>query len=110
MSALERVLAACWTARVDAVAQGDTNSRGGPSCGITTEIVVCDVPDVEQTWGAYRTDSGAPEHVWLTLPDGTIVDPTADQFDQAPVVVLRPGDPGAERYLPGAEGDDIVGA
>jgi hypothetical protein len=41
------------------------------SCGVETELV--------------EADFGHTNHFWLRLPDGRILDPTADQFGLSPV-------------------------
>ena len=37
--------------------------------------------NVSLTCGELEHDNEIYEHWWLTLPDGTIIDPTADQFN-----------------------------
>lgn len=91
--------------RSEVVQAGETNSQGGPSCGVTSEEVAALLGGSE-FYGAYLCDDGtAPEHAWVVLPDGTIVDATADQFGGEPVTIIEPGDPRAARYLD-QPGDD----
>jgi hypothetical protein len=50
------------------------------------------------------------EHTWNRLPDGTVVDATADQCGRETVVVVGPDDPDQEWYEPGeVTGDDDGG-
>jgi hypothetical protein len=91
--------------RREVVTAGELNSVGGPSCGVTSEEIAATLGWPE-FYGAYRvTDESMPEHAWNVMPDGTIVDATADQFGGQPVTVIPPGDPRAARYLD-QDGDD----
>jgi hypothetical protein len=92
--------------RADIVASGETNSAGGPSCGVLAEELAALLGGSE-LYGAYRLDDGrAPEHAWVLLADGTIVDASADQFGcQGPLRVLHAGDDDYNRYLD-QDGDD----
>lgn len=49
--------------------------RGG--CGTATEDMVKAFPELRRVRGHY----GSSEHWWCVTPDGTIVDPTAAQFE-----------------------------
>lgn len=101
----EAQVAALHRLRDEIVAAGETNSEGGPSCGVLSEGAGPLVGGTE-FYGAYLCDDGtAPEHAWVVLPDGTIVDASADQFGGPPIVVIPPGDSRAARYLD-QEGDD----
>lgn len=45
-------------------------------------------------------DETAVDHHWVALPDGTIIDPTADTFGcgELGIAVIAPCDPAARRY------------
>lgn len=92
--------------RQEIVAAGELNSQGGPSCGVTSEEVAVALGGAE-VYGAYRLPSGrTPEHAWVQMPDGTIIDATGDQFGMPPIQVIPPGDPRAANYLDQAGDDD----
>ena len=92
--------------RESIVADGECNSTGGPSCGVTSEELA-PILGGSETYGAYDLGGRFPEHAWVRLPDGTIVDATADQFGLSAVVVARPGDAQHARYLDRAGDDDF---
>lgn len=95
--------------RAEMVAAGETNSTGGPSCGVTSEELEGLLgPGFSRFVGAYLCDDGrAPEHVWVVWDDdGTIIDATGDHFGLPPVLVVDPDDPLAARYLD-QDGDDF---
>lgn len=96
--------------RDEIVAAGETNSAGGPSCGVTAEEVAEMLRGqgvaASENYGAFHhPGGGTPEHAWVNLPGGHILDPTADQFGYEPVRLLHPGHPDHVRYLNQA-GDD----
>lgn len=37
-----------------------------------------------------KINGGSTNHVWIRLPDGRVLDPTADQFDLVPVYLGKP--------------------
>ena len=45
-----------------------------------------------------RPNFGHLDHVWNVLKDGTVIDGTHDQFGKPDVNVVRPGQPGHEKY------------
>lgn len=93
--------------RREIVEYGECNSTGGPSCGVTSEEVAYFLGGKEYT-GAYRADDGTiPEHSWVVMSDGTIIDATGDQFGMPAIQVIAPSDPLYVRYLDQL-GDDIV--
>lgn len=97
--------------RDEIVAAGETNSAGGPSCGVTAEEVAEMLRSqgiaASENYGSFQHISGEqPEHAWVNLPDGTILDPTADQFGYEPVRFLHPDHPDHSLYRY-QEGDDL---
>lgn len=81
---------------------------GGPSCGVFTEEVA-QALGLDQTYGYFRDSEGNvidDDHAWNILPDGTIVDPTIEQFSdhvqQWPgypdIAVVPPGHPFTQHY------------
>jgi len=76
---------------------------GGGMCGIVTEELH-DLFGWDRLAVSYLSPSGeliTSGHFVSLLSDGTIVDPTADQFGEGRnVVVLSPGDQGYGRYRP----------
>lgn len=106
MTAVEAVLtadqiAAVHRVRAEIVAYGETNSVGGPSCGVLSEELGM-LLGGRENYGRYRLDDGTvcDDHAWVQLPGGVILDASADQFDGgAPIRVLSPGDPDFARYL-----------
>lgn len=51
-------------------------------------------------WGGYEYDMGFDGHCWFQAPDGTIVDPTSEQYGLPPCLISRPGDATHARYRP----------
>lgn len=74
---------------------------GGGYCHVVSEVLAC-----EYGWslfsGAYTSLAGeviCEAHVWNLLPDGSILDATADQFGEGhDVRVLTPDNPDFLRY------------
>jgi len=90
----------------DEVRLGEGGSReyslAGGRCGIVAEEIA-----VRFRWrefyGLYRLPDGRlEEHAWNDLPDGTILDATADQFEEGhDIRVVPSGHPEYRRYLRG---------
>lgn len=58
------------------------NSMGGASCGVTCEEIAARL-NWQMSYGSIRSDTCLlidDDHAWLIAPDGTIVDPTIQQF------------------------------
>jgi hypothetical protein len=51
-------------------------------CMPLSTLLVMQGFDVDLTEGTVICDEYEIEHTWLTLKDGTILDPTADQFNE----------------------------
>lgn len=76
---------------------------GGGMCHMVTEVI-SHHHDVERLWVSYLDRVGeviCAAHMICILQDGTILDPTADQFGEGhDVRILRPDDPEYGRYRP----------
>jgi len=76
---------------------------GGGMCGLVTEELAHNL-GWDRLAVSYVSEAGEVitcGHFVSLLSDGTIVDPTADQFGEGnSVVILSPGDPGYGRYRP----------
>lgn len=51
----------------------------------------------------FPSDGDFYNHVWLELPDGRVLDPTADQFADMPPVYLGPRHPAIHHPTPRRE-------
>lgn len=78
------------------------NNGGGGMCHEVSEII-------EQEWGwerisgTYCHSDGkivCYAHYWNAMPDGTVVDSTADQFGEDDIRVIKPGHPVFKQYRP----------
>ena len=79
------------------------DNQGGGACHLVSEII-------EAEWGFEREDGTycTPDqrdicvgHYWNLLPDGSILDATADQFGEGHSIrLISPGDPEYTRYHP----------
>lgn len=75
--------------------------RGG-QCGFVAEWI-WDRYQWPAYSGVYLAPSGEPigDHVWNVMPDGSILDSTADQFCEGhDVRIISPDDPEQRRYRP----------
>ena len=59
---------------------------------------VADMLGGEAVGGKYPGEFGH-KHQWVVLEDGTVVDAAADQFDEEPIKVVRPGEQTYDSYL-----------
>lgn len=94
--------------RRELVADGTTNSKGGPSCGTLAEWLAVEF-GWQEFYGYIYDQQGLvidEDHAWAILPDGTIIDASIDQFsgtiDAWPglpwVAIVPPGHPYQKRY------------
>src|ERR671939_8951 len=84
------------------------SGRPDGRCGQVAEALQTEVGWAYR-WGHLRLldDGICWIHCWNQLPDGTVVDATADQFEErwlGDVVVLPPGDPRQAHYRPAPPG------
>ena len=98
---LVRVLAIRRRVRLESV-------RPDGRCGKVSEAIAAELGWAYR-WGHLRLLDGTAcfIHCWNQLPDGTLVDATADQFEDrwlGHVVVLSPGDPRQAHYHPAPRG------
>lgn len=64
------------------IKNGECNSKGGASCGVTSEEI-SKVFDWDMTYGnIFDNDDNLldDDHAWVIKPDGTIIDATIEQF------------------------------
>jgi len=81
MPDIERVRATC-----------DPVSKG--ACVEVSTKLADEIPGLRVNKGSY----GGMQHAWNELPDGTIIDATADQFGGDPIRVIKPSDPDYAKY------------
>ena len=68
-------------------------------CGIVSEELSEEF-GWEQTCGDFRFPDGTiDEHCWNIMPDGTVVDATADQLGGEDILIIPPSDPRHKLYL-----------
>ena len=84
--------------------------HNGGTCGTVSEEIEIK-HGYPAVWGAYRTPHHPkwknPEHVWNKLPDGSILDATADQFHEGhDVRIVHPNHPDFARYNQDEPDDD----
>lgn len=77
---------------------------GGGQCSIVTEWAALDLfADARFGYGGYYIDrarNAVIAHFWVNLPDGWLLDLTADQFGEGDDYrLLAPGDPRRANYL-----------
>jgi len=70
----------------------NTKSLGG--CVEISTKLADEFDELTYVHGSYR----GGQHAWTEMPNGTIVDATADQFGLDPIAIIRPGDPNFEKY------------
>jgi hypothetical protein len=78
-----------------------SEGRGG-QCGFVAEWIATTYLWAAHS-GVYLSPSGEPigDHVWNVLPDGAILDATADQFCEGyDVRIISPADPEHSRFRP----------
>jgi len=80
------------------------DNGGGGMCHEVSEII-------ENEWGwerlsgtyCHKTSDGDPicdGHYWNIMPDGSILDSTADQIGEDDIRIIRPDDPAHQQYRP----------
>jgi hypothetical protein len=88
---------------------------GGGKCGIVSEeieklLLAQGLPvSVNAGWLVTQDERIVDDHMWIEFKDGTLLDPTADQFGDSflgDVLILAPGDSRQRHYIVYLETDD----
>lgn len=85
------------------------DNGGGGACHLVSEYIEAEW-GLDRIDGTYLDDNGRPitdGHMWNELPDGSILDATADQLGEGgDIDLIHPGEANYSRYYPYRSSDD----